>query len=34
MFLYYNVNNLTIKLPKSYNSLYQRIRIILILILL
>ena len=23
---YYNVNNLTIKLRKSYNSLYQRIR--------
>ena len=26
MFLYDNVNNLTIKLRKSYNSLYQRIR--------
>ena len=27
MFLYDNVNNLTIKLPKSYNSLYQLITI-------
>ena len=26
IFLYDNVNNLTIKLRKSYNSLYQRIR--------
>ena len=26
MFLYNNVNNLTIKLRKSYNSLYKRIR--------
>ena len=26
MFLYDNVNNLTIKLSKSYNSLYQLIR--------
>ena len=27
MFVYSNVNNLIIKLRKSYNSLYQRIRI-------